>query len=405
MSFVRGFVRRPQRVWLRRLNFQIHLWIGLILTVYLIVIGLTGSILVFREELEGLAGLHPRRGVQTSGPYADPVEVIANLRAAFPDSRIVSLSAPTKFNPVYTAVLQSRGRAEVSGNIALDPITGEVLGRISRRLPRKWAWLGVVRSLHVTLLSGVTGRQVNGVLAGFLLLVNLTGMVVWWPGLRAWTRALVVDFARTWRRVNFDLHRAVGFWALAIVSFWGISGVYFGWSGQARTLVDRISPLVTALPPVVRVEQRPVVSGAVPADLHAMLAQAASLDPGATLREIAFPSGRRAPLEISMQRPGTQGAEFADTLYFDPYDGRYLAIWRYGVNQSLGDWIIWSQIPLHFGTFWGLGVKILWAFFSLSIPLLCVTGVLMYWNRFLRKLRPLQWRRTPAKTISKSVRA
>jgi uncharacterized iron-regulated membrane protein len=404
MSLVRGFVRRPQRVWLRRLNFQIHLWIGLILTVYLVMIGLTGSILVFREELEGLAGLHPWRGIQTSGPYVDPVEVIANLRAAFPEARMISLSAPTKFNPLYTAVLQGRGRAEGSGNIALDPITGQVLGRMPRRLPGRWAWLGVVRNLHVTLLSGVTGRQVNGVLAGFLLLVNLTGMVVWWPGLRGWTRALVVDFARTWRRVNFDLHRAVGFWTLAIVSFWGISGVYFGWSGETRVLVDRISPLVSALPPVVRVEPRSVgTSGSAPADLHAMLAQAASLDPGTTLRQIAFPSGRRAPLEISMQRPGTQGAEFADTLYFDPYDGRYLAIWKYGVNQSLGDWFIWLQIPLHFGTFWGLGVKILWAAFSLAIPLLCVTGALMYWNRFLRRRWPRQWKR-PRETRSTSPR-
>jgi len=391
MSFVRGFVRRPQRVWLRRLNFQIHLWIGLILTLYLIVIGVTGSILVFREELEGLAGLHPR-GVLTNGPYADPVEVIANLRAAFPEARMTSLSAPTKLNPVYTAVLQGRGRGEGSGgNVSFDPITGKLLGRLPRRLPRNWAWLGTVRNLHVTLLSGVTGRQVNGVLAGFLLLVNLTGMVVWWPGLKGWTRALVVDFARTWRRVNFDLHRAVGFWTLGIVSFWGISGVYFGWSGQARAFVDRYSPLVTALPPVVRVDLRPASAPA--ADLHVMLAQATSLDPGATLRQISFPAGRRAPLEIAMQRPGTQGAEFADTLYFDPYDGRYLDIWRYGVNQSLGDWIIWLQIPLHFGTFWGLGVKILWAACSLSIPLLCVTGVLMYWNRFLRKLRPIQSKR------------
>jgi len=95
------------------------------------------------------------------------------------------------------------------------------LGRLPRRLPPHWAWLGVVRDLHETLLSGVTGRQVNGVLAGFLLLINLTGMVVWWPGLRVWTRALTVDFARTWRRINFDLHRAIGFWTLAIVSLLG----------------------------------------------------------------------------------------------------------------------------------------------------------------------------------------
>ena len=307
---------------------------------------------------------------------------------------MISLSAPTKSNPVYTAVLQGGRRAAGSGRIALHPITGQVLGRLPRRLPPNWAWLGVVRNLHVTLLFGVTGRQVNGVLAGFLLLVNLTGMVVWWPGLRTWTKALKVDFGRTWRRVNFDLHRSAGFWTLAIVSFWGISGVYFGWSRETRTLVDRISPVVSAMPPAIRVD--PQRAQARP-DLHGMLAQAASLDPGTTLREISFPSGRRAPLEISMQRPGTRGAEFADTIYFDPYDGKCLGIWKYGVNQSLGDWFIWLQIPLHFGTFWGLGIKILWAVFSLSIPLLCVTGALMYWNRFLRRRMPRQWKRAREK--------
>jgi uncharacterized iron-regulated membrane protein len=195
--------------------------------------------------------------------------------------------------------------------------------------------------------------------------------------------------------VNFDLHRAVGFWTFAIVSFWAISGVYFGWSRETRALVERLSPVVSAMPPAVRVEPR---RPADPPDLHAMLAQAASLDPGTTLRGISFPSGRRAPLEISVQRAGTRGAEFADTLYFDPYDGKCVAVWKYGVNQSLGDWFIWLQIPLHFGTFWGLGVKILWAVLSLSIPVLCVTGALMYWNRVLRKRWPSKTRLVAACT-------
>lgn len=383
MSFLHGFgfIHRPRKVWLRRLGFQIHLWLGLLLTLYLIMIGLTGSVLVFREELEGLAGLNPWHGIQRTGADADPVTVISNVRAAFPRARLISLSAPTLTNPVYVAVLQGMGRNFGAGSIAVHPVTAQVLGRMPRRLSPGWAWLRVVRSLHETLLIGVTGRQVNGVLAGLLLLVNLTGTIVWWPGIRIWTRALTVDFARGWRRVNFDLHRAIGFWTLAIVSFWGLSGIYFGWSRETLQLVDRISPVVSARPPVVRVE--PPAEGAAP-DLRAILSQAASFDPGTTLRQIAFPSGRRAPLEISMQRAGTRGAEFADTLYFDPYNGRCLAIWKNGVNRSLGDWFIWLQIPLHFGTFWGPGVKILWAAFSLSIPVLCVTGASMYWNRFLR---------------------
>jgi uncharacterized iron-regulated membrane protein len=386
VSFRAGFWQRPQRVWFRRVNFQIHLWVSLILTLYLVVIGVTGSILVFREELESMAGANPWGGARVSPPYADPVTVLRNVRGAFPQARIISLTAPGAANPTYTVLLQGVGRNFGTSRIAVHAGTGQVLGRLPGRLPAGWGWIETVRNLHETLLIGVTGREINGVLAGFLLLVNLTGIVVWWPGIRGWTKALAVDWARNWRRVNFDLHRAVGFWTLAIVSMWAVSGVYFGWSRQSVALVEKISPLVSARPPAVRVDPQRVSE---PADLHRMLEQAASLDAGASLRGIAFPAGRRAPLEISMQRPGTVGTEFADTLYFDPYDGSYLSMWRYGVNQTLGDWLIWLEIPLHFGTFWGLGVKILWAALGLAIPLLAVTGVLMYWNRYLRrKIRP-----------------
>ena len=42
MGFLQSFIRRPQQVVLRRLNFVIHLWAGIFLAIYLIVIGVTG---------------------------------------------------------------------------------------------------------------------------------------------------------------------------------------------------------------------------------------------------------------------------------------------------------------------------------------------------------------------------
>lgn len=69
--------------------------------------------------------------------------------------------------------------------------------------------------------------------------------------------------------------------------------------------------------------------------------------------------------------------------------GSHIQTWRYGVNESLGDCFIWLQIPLHYGTYWGLGLKTLWAFLGLSIPIITITGVLMYWNRVLRH----KWKR------------
>ncbi len=106
-------------------------------------------------------------------------------------------------------------------------------------------------------------------------------------------------------------------------------------------------------------------------------------------KEFSFPHDRRAPLEIYMRRGNHSGAEYMDTIYFNPGDGSHIQTWRYGVNESLGDWFIWLQIPLHYGTYWGLGLKTLWAFLGLSIPLITITGVLMYWNRVLRH----KWKR------------
>jgi uncharacterized iron-regulated membrane protein len=85
-----------------------------------------------------------------------------------------------------------------------------------------------------------------------------------------------------------------------------------------------------------------------------------------------------------MRRSRGTGREYEDTVYFNPYTGEHLATWRYGVNESLGDWLIWLQVPLHFGTAWGLVVKIIWATAGLVLPLLAISGLVMYWNRVLR---------------------
>jgi uncharacterized iron-regulated membrane protein len=47
-----NWLRSPQRVWLRRALFQVHLWVGNALAIYAVVIGLSGSALVFRDEIE-----------------------------------------------------------------------------------------------------------------------------------------------------------------------------------------------------------------------------------------------------------------------------------------------------------------------------------------------------------------
>ncbi|HTR37057.1 MAG TPA: PepSY-associated TM helix domain-containing protein [Bryobacteraceae bacterium] len=375
MNVLERFFRRPQQVAVRRLNFQIHLWAGIVLTLYLIFIGVTGSILVFRTELERLDGLNPYSSVRADGPIASLAAVADHVRTAYPDGHIVSILTPTDSDPTFVAVLYTRhGRVRV----ASGPSSGQVLGEFHSQ-PN---WLDVLSGLHESFLLGHTGRVLNGVGAVILLLLNATGLVVWWPGIRNWRRALKVDWRRNWRRINFDLHSAVGFWTLSIVTIWAVSGIYFGWPRQTFQFVNSLSRVISARPPSVTV---PLESKASDVSLDDLVARARQIDPGTTLGGVEFPYGSRAPLAVLMHRRNAPGREYDDTVYFNPYTGEYISTWRYGVNQTLGDWIIWLQVPLHFGTYWGLGVKVIWAAAGLAIPLLTVSGLLMYWNRALRR--------------------
>lgn len=374
MTFIRQWIRHPQQLWIRRANLQVHLWAGVILAVYVTIIGVTGSILVFGDELYRLSDPNPWHQLDPKQPSAGIAVVLHNLRSSYPQMRIISLMGPTATEPVFTAVVQRRRRMTV----ALNPVTGQVLSEVRRR----HSWLDWIYDLHENLLARRTGRVVNGCCAAALLLLAVTGLVNWWPGIQSWRRALRVDFRRSWKRVNFDLHSAVGFWGLGFVILWAGSGIYFAWPAKVLAFVDRLSPVVNVLPPSVRVAPTNYIT---PLDFNAILRRAYMADPGTKWKGIVFPGTRRSPLEILMSRAPGIGRDYEDTLYFNPYSGEYISTWQYGVNKSLGDWVIWLQIPLHFGTHWGLAIKCAWAAFGLALPLLAVTGLLMYWNRVLRR--------------------
>jgi len=379
---IRDFIRRPQRVFLRKAMFQIHLWVGLLLAIYAVLIGLSGSILVLRQEFQEWTGLNPQFGaIEASGAKLGFAGAEAVLRARFPKAKLGLMYPPRKENPAYYAFL-ANGRERLS--VSVHPYTGAIL---EAKAPQT-NWLTWVGQLHYFLLLPRTpGFQINGILSALLVLMAVTGIVIWWPGIRQWVRGFVVDFRKNWKRVNFDLHNVVGFWTVSIVTIWAISGVYLVWPQPFTAAVNAISPVHIEGARENRVRASENKSGLV-TGLGAIEAEAATLLPGSHIGAIAFPSSKTAPLMLYMVKDGKESLSGADFLYFDSATGAHLKTSLRNNPQTAGDWVIWLMRPLHFGTHWGLAVKILWFVLGLSLPLLGVTGALMYWNRYLSK----KWR-------------
>ena len=354
----------------RRALFQVHLWLGVIAGVYIFVVCATGAALVFRIDMQ--RALHPDLFTPSAdGPPADPVAIMASVTRAYPSERLSGIDAPTTERPTYLAYTSS---GEDFRALLIDPVTATMLGEIP-----KASFVRTLQDLHFDLLGGRTGRIINGTGAVVLTLMCVTGLVIWWPGRTNWQRSLVVDFRRNWKRINWDLHSATGFWTLAFVLMWAVTGLYFAFPSAFRSTVNRISPISN-----VRIPQSSPRDGREPMSWRTLIDEAQRHAPGQHVARVVVPSSERAAflVQFSPVRPTPLGADL-DSVYLDQYSGVRLATSAAPVRTA-GDLVMAWVAPLHVGNFGGLGVRLAWLVLGLAPPLLFVTGFTMWWTRVVR---------------------
>jgi uncharacterized iron-regulated membrane protein len=223
----------------RRALFQVHLWTGLALGLYIVVMSVTGSAIVFRGEL-GRA-LTPLQTVAVVPPGGGPRKSIEELTAIaqrlYPRFAVDDVRVSSDPKAVVEIVMK-RGDNRYRDRV-FDPYTGQDLGERVLREPRSIEWLA---ELHDNLLGGDTGNKINGVGAIAFTILCLTGAVVWWPGIKRWRRSMMVGWNGSWRAFAWDAHSAMGFWLFALLLMWAVSGIYLVFPDPFNVVVDLFGP-------------------------------------------------------------------------------------------------------------------------------------------------------------------
>ena len=369
---MRNFLDRPQSVFARRALFQVHLWSGVLIGLYIFVVCASGAALVFRIDMQ--RALHPALFTPFApGPVADPVAVMESVRKAYPSATLSGVDAPTTSRPTYLAYA---GRGDRFLTLLLDPVSAELLGELPER-----SFVRTLQDLHFDLLAGRNGRLVNGVGALFLLAMCLTGLVIWWPGRSNWKRGFTVDFSRQWKRVNWDLHSAVGIWTVALVAMWAITGVYFAFPAAFRSTVNRISPVTVARPP----QSDPSRAAQSRPSWRRLVDEARRRVPGQYVARVVVPSSRTAAFLVmfSAGQPTPAGSTDLTSVYLDQYTGAVLAE-PAATRRTTGDVVMAWVAPLHVGNFGGNAVRVAWLLLGMAPAVLFVTGFIMWWTRVVR---------------------
>jgi uncharacterized iron-regulated membrane protein len=239
MTLWQRWVRQPQNIWLRRAIFQVHLWSGVGIGLYILVISVTGSVVVYRNELYRAATPAPivSRG---SGPRLTDDELTEAALRVYPGYRVVNLTRARDLDQAVDVWLRS---GDTVKKRLFDPRSGSDVGEA---VPIGISLVSDLLDLHDNLFAGPVGRQVNGIGALAVFALASTGLVIWWPGIKTWRRSLTLPRGLGWKRMMWHLHSILGFWTLGFTLVFALSGVYLAFPEAFQDLADRLQPPTAA---------------------------------------------------------------------------------------------------------------------------------------------------------------
>lgn len=343
-----------------KLTFSVHHWCGLIAGIFLLVISLTGSILVFHHDIDH--AFYAK--LSTLKQPANAVHIdrsFEQVRQAHPNSeiRVPELAATPKEALKYE-VREGKTRKWYF----MHPETGQQLGVVDRADQRL---VHVLLELHYTFLSGTIGKILVLLCGLALLTLTISGFVLY--------RKSIVKVLAFRQKLSFknrrslysSLHRVVGVWSLVFNLLICVTGTWISF-GIVQHALSETGAMVTTPQAAVSVDE--------------VLAEVKRNHPDFNIHFLRFPKGEAGKLSV-LGRMNTDPAFYS--VYYSGLQAD-LQTGELGELSMLREQPFWTRMttlltPLHFGDYGGLGIKLLYSFFGLMPGLLSVSGFVIWMSR------------------------
>lgn len=368
---------------LRRAFVRLHRWVGLGLGAWLVLLGLTGGVMVWHDELD--AWLNPQwfRAQPSCGqsPDRSVARTLAIFSAAVPQARATMVSAPRAPQAAYV-VWEPAAVDGTRRQHFVDADCGRYLGmrvRGALRIDRAHL-VPAVYELHRSLLAGEVGHAAVGIGALVFLGLAMSGLLLAWPrGQRParWRSVLMIKRGAATSRVVYDLHRATGLWMLPFLLLMCVSGAWLCFPKQGRALVAAVLPtLQHGLQPV----DTPAAHGMAQGDPDALIKLAEAQWPAARWSRLQWPEGPRTYYEVRLLQRGEPRADTGDTRVRLTAQGQVIAI-RDALHAPAGEALLAWLFPLHSAEALGRAGRVAWTLFGLAPALLLGSSVWLWWRR------------------------
>jgi uncharacterized iron-regulated membrane protein len=357
----------------RQILLTLHGSIGIFIGVFVMVIGLTGSLLVFRQSMDPLT----QPAIMEVIPEGErlPIDTLMDsLGTAFPEGTLEFIELPEEVDKPYTFQFVPGSKNHI--HMYINPYSGQVLGIWN---PDRTV-MGFLFSLHYSLLAGEIGEGIVG-LCGFLMVILGSTGIILWPGWKNLKSGLKLRWRSTRQLLSYDLHKVTGIFFASILILLGLTGFLITLLHLAPPLVALIvdfpdEPELAALPP-----------NAQPLPLGDLLQRAEQALPGGRVTGIHFSGETNREVYIRFAFPEDPIPEFRMShVSFDRFSGEILA------QEKVVEWtpqLRFAQflVNFHFGRFWGVTSQVIYVIAGLTPTLFAATGWVLWQRRRWQKVQ------------------
>ena len=361
---------------MRKIVLTIHLYLGLAAGIFLMILGLTGSVMAFESDIDHW--LHRDLWYVTPG------------RKLLPENEMIS-AAQHQFNSRVLAVQFSRApnlaqllqMADGTG-VYMNPYDGTVLGTKVGQNNSDRA-IAYIHQIHLRLVPdpkdapqlAQTGKLVVSWVGVIVLLMVPTGVILWWRGKLLTVKFKATNFKIPWHRVFHDSHQAIGIYAALFLMIASFTGILIGFSFGEKFFyaITRSSPPVRPQP-----LQSTFVKGALPIMADEVLDIARKTLPRAAPSILVRPLRSSGAYTVLMRVPEETSEAVHSSVAVDQFSGKVLAVHNFETESAGYRWIRFNRL-IHTGDIFGMASHIVVSLSSLALAAMVVTGFVIWWKK------------------------
>ncbi|MDC5573539.1 sulfite reductase flavoprotein subunit alpha [Acinetobacter baumannii] len=370
----------------KKFLFQIHWFLGISAGLILSIMGVTGAIYSYDQQILKWVNTDSYVVQVQSSPKLTPAQLYQHFTTIQPEIKINSITIAK--DPTASSVVNIEKEGERRGyNMMVNPYTAQVLPEVQGR-----KLLLLIQQIHRNLTAGEFGKQITGACALMLIYFVLSGLYLRWPKKHSARQWLAVKPKLKGRNFIWDLHAVVGTWVIVFYLLFACTGLYWsydwwrsgmfkvlgveqpkmqghGGSGRNKDQLPKIqldnAQLITALN-----QTWSGFNNQIGRDYSTLTVNLPKKDDGKI--ELSFLDA--TPQHERARNQAVYNYKTANIEKMELYEDKKL-------NQK----IMSSMLPVHRGSFFGPVYQFVAMLASLAMPLFFITGWMLYLKRRKQK--------------------